>query len=149
MDKKIKKNDVILIADDDDNDVFLTKKAFQKSDIPIIFKRVTNGEELMNYLVRKGEYEKLESSPRPSIILLDLNMPKMDGKEVLVEIKQHPDFKKIPVIVLSTSKAEEDINRTYFLGANSYIVKPTDFKKLVNIVQSLSEYWLKTIELPI
>jgi CheY-like chemotaxis protein len=109
---------------------------------------VEDGEELMNYLHHSGKYTKSGDSPLPGIILLDLNMPKKDGREALKEIKADPKLRRIPVVVLTTSKAEEDIIRTYDLGINSFIVKPVTFDSLVHIVKTLGTYWFEIVELP-
>jgi CheY-like chemotaxis protein len=102
----------------------------------------------MDYLNRRGRFSDPNTSPRPGLILLDLNMPKKDGREVLREIKQSPDLKTIPVVVLTTSKAEEDVLRTYNLGVNSYIVKPVDFSQLVSVMKTLELYWFSIVEVP-
>jgi len=109
---------------------------------------VVNGVELMDYLHQRGDYSDPERSPRPGIILLDLNMPKKDGREALAEIKGDPKLAEIPVIVLTTSKEEEDIHRSYSLHANSYITKPVTFPALVNIVAALGKYWFEIVDLP-
>src|ERR1044071_10352871 len=136
---------VILIAEDDPDDRVLTKEAFEESRLLNEVHFVEDGEELINYLERKGEYAE---SPRPNLILLDLNMPRKDGREALKEIKANPDFRRIPIVVLTTSKAEEDILRTYDLGVNSYITKPVTFKSLVEIIKVLGRYWFEVVELP-
>lgn len=138
----------ILMADDDPEDRMLTKEAFEESHIanPLYF--VEDGEELMDYLHRRGKFSDPAAAPRPGLILLDLNMPRKDGREALREIKQDPELKLIPVIVLTTSKAEEDIYRSYDLGVNSFIVKPVIFESLVEIVKTLGKYWFKIVTLP-
>ena len=102
----------------------------------------------MEYLGRRGEYADPASSPRPGLILLDLNMPKMDGREALREIKSTPELRRIPIVVLTTSKAEEDIFRSYDLGANSFISKPVTFDRLVAIIQQIGTYWFELVETP-
>ena len=109
---------------------------------------VRNGEELLDYLYRRGEYSELKDSPRPGLILLDLNMPRKDGREALQEIKADPDLRQIPIVILTTSKAEEDIYRTYDLGANSFITKPVMFTSLVEVMQNLGKYWFEIVDLP-
>ncbi|XHX80093.1 MAG: response regulator [Stenomitos frigidus ULC029] len=109
---------------------------------------VRNGEELLDYLYRRGEYSELKNSPRPGLILLDLNMPRKDGREALQEIKADPDLRQIPIVILTTSKAEEDIYRTYDLGANSFITKPVMFTSLVEVMQNLGKYWFEIVDLP-
>ena len=137
----------ILMADDDADDRLMTREAFEASHLANDLKFVENGVELLDYLYRRGQYTNPESSPRPSIILLDLNMPKKDGREALEEIKKDPNLRNIRIIVLTTSKAEEDIYRTYNLGAASYITKPVTFESLVDVVKTLGKYWLEIVEL--
>lgn len=137
----------ILMADDDADDRLMTREAFEASHLKNDLKFVENGVELLDYLYRRGEYRDPASSPRPSIILLDLNMPKKDGREALEEIKKDPNLRNIRIIVLTTSKAEEDIYRTYNLGAASYITKPVTFESLVDVVKTLGKYWLEIVEL--
>lgn len=137
----------ILMADDDDDDFLLTKKALAESKLANTLIRVEDGEELMDYLKQRGKYETVEV-PRPGMILLDLNMPRKDGRETLKEIKSDPDLKDIPVIVFTTSKAEEDIFRSYQLGSNSFITKPVTFEKLVGVIAALGAYWFKIVKLP-
>src|SRR5581483_8329567 len=121
----------ILMVDDDKDDRMMAEKALRKNRVinPIHF--LMDGEELMDYLRRKGKYTDPAESPRPCFILLDLNMPKMDGRKALLFVKSDPELKNIPVVVLSTSSAEEDIMRSYNLGANSFITKPVTFDGLV------------------
>ncbi|MCC5638867.1 response regulator [Nostoc sp. CHAB 5844] len=139
----------ILMADDDEDDSMLIREAITLSQLPIDLYAVSNGEELMDYLYRRGQYTDNTLAPRPGLILLDLNMPKKDGLEVLKEIKTDPELRPIPVIVLTTSKAEENIYHTYSLGANSYIVKPMTFSALVELMQTLGKYWFEIVELPL
>jgi CheY-like chemotaxis protein len=147
-DKGIKNSVTILVADDDPEDCLLIKEAFKEGLLLNGLRFVEDGEELMDYLRHEGGYKSPSSSPRPGIILLDLNMPKKDGREALKEIKSDPDLKSIPVVVLTTSKAEEDILRSYNLGANSYITKPVTFAGLVAAIKTLGKYWLQIVELP-
>ena len=137
----------ILMADDDDEDCQLTKEAWEENKLANDLRFVRDGEELLEYLERRGRYSNPDDSPIPGIILLDLNMPKKDGREALEEIKASPDLRRIPVVVLTTSKAEEDILRSYDLGANSYITKPVTFDGLVETVQHLEQYWLSLIHI--
>ncbi|MFH7030133.1 MAG: response regulator [Heteroscytonema crispum UTEX LB 1556] len=139
----------ILMADDDDDDCMLTQEALAESRLANELHIVKDGEELMDYLYRRGQYIDPKSSPRPGLILLDLNMPKKDGREALREIKADPDLKKIPVIVLTTSRADEDIYRTYDLGANSFIIKPVTFASLVEVMKTIGKYWFEIVELPL
>jgi len=139
----------ILMADDDEDDCMLAREALAESQYPSKLYIVKDGEELLNYLYRRGHYAEETTSPRPELILLDLNMPKKDGREVLKEIKANPYLRKIPVVVLTTSKAEEDIYHTYNLGANSFIIKPMQFASLVKIMKAIGSYWFETVELPL
>jgi two-component system response regulator len=136
------------MADDDADDREMTKEAFEESHLANDLRFVEDGAELMDYLLRRGKYINPDDSPRPGILLLDLNMPKKDGREALREIRDNPELQKIRVIVLTTSKAEEDIYRTYELGAVSFISKPVKFESLVDIVKTLGHYWLEIVELP-
>lgn len=139
---------VILMADDDPEDRMLAKDAMQENRLnnPLYF--VEDGEELMDYLLRTGKYADPKDSPRPGLILLDLNMPKKDGRAALKEIKANADLKKIPIVVMTTSKSEEDIFRSYDLGVNSFITKPVTFEGLVELMKALSNYWFKIVKLP-
>lgn len=138
----------ILIADDDADDRVMIRDAFLENRLANDLRFVENGEDLMSYLHRKDKYQKPGDSPRPGLILLDLNMPKKDGREALKEIKSDPELKGIPIVVLTTSRAEEDIYRTYNLGVNSFITKPVTFEALVAITQHLGRYWFEIVELP-
>ncbi len=142
------KSMVILMADDDPDDRLLAKDALAECQLPCELQFVENGEELIDYLKRRGKFEPLAASPRPGLILLDLNMPKKDGREALKEIKGDPDLRKIPVVVLTTSKADTDISRIYELGANSFISKPVSFDNLVMVMKILGHYWFEIVELP-
>lgn len=136
------------MADDNPDDRFLTKEAFLEANLKNKLDFVENGEDLMDYLNRKNKYEYLKNEPLPGLILLDLNMPRKDGREALKEIKSNPFLKKIPVIVLTTSKAEEDILKTYDLGVNSFILKPISFDDFINVIKTLSKYWFEIVQLP-
>jgi CheY-like chemotaxis protein len=138
----------ILIAEDDEEDRMLTIDALSESLLVNRVDFVEDGEDLMNYLHNKGKYADKTAFPLPGLILLDLNMPRKDGREALKEIKSDKRFKKIPVIVLTTSKAEEDIIRTYDLGVNSFITKPVSFNGMVSTMKALGKYWLEIVELP-
>ncbi len=138
----------ILMADDDPDDRQLTKEALEEGRLINEIRFVANGEELMEYLRRQGKYSAPADTPRPGLILLDLNMPRKDGRTVLQEIKSDPALRTIPVVVLTTSKADEDVYRSYDLGVNSYIVKPVTFEALVDILQTLEKYWFEIVELP-
>jgi CheY-like chemotaxis protein len=138
----------ILMADDDPDDRQLTKEALIEGRLINDIRFVENGEEMMDYLRRTGRYAPPAESPRPGLILLDLNMPRKDGRTVLKEIKSDPALRTIPVVVLTTSKADEDVYRSYDLGVNSYIVKPVTFEALVDILVTLEKYWFEIVELP-
>ena len=137
----------ILMADDDPDDRMLMKQALAENELPNVIEFVENGADLMDYLHKRGKYVS-EKTFRPSLILLDLNMPKMDGREALRLIKSDPDLRRIPVIVLTTSKAEEDIFQTYDLGVNSFICKPVRFQELVEVTREIGNYWFGTVALP-
>lgn len=138
----------LLMADDDPDDRMLTKEAMQEALVINDLRFVEDGEELMDYLHRQGQYADPDSSPRPGLILLDLNMPKKDGREALKEIKADPELRRIPIVVLTTSKAEEDVWRTYEMGVSSYITKPVTFEGLIDVMKTLKKYWLEIVELP-
>jgi CheY-like chemotaxis protein len=139
---------VILLADDDEEDRMLTSDALAESRVVNDLRFVEDGEELLDYLYRRNRFAAEGAAPRPGLILLDLNMPKKDGREALKEIKADPELRRIPVIVLTTSKAEEDIYRTYDLGANSFITKPVHFHSLVDVMKEIGRYWIEIVELP-
>ena len=139
----------ILIADDDPDDRELTRDALQECRLANEVHFVKDGEELLDYLHRRGEYKKLTGTRLPGLILLDLNMPRKDGREALKEIKANGDFRRIPIVVLTTSKADEDILRTYDLGVNSYVTKPVTFDSLVEMIKILGKYWFEIVELPV
>lgn len=138
----------ILMADDDEDDRLLTQDALAESRVLNELFFVEDGVELLEYLERKGKFSEKESSPRPGLILLDLNMPRMDGREALQAIKANPNLKGIPVVILTTSKQEEDMVKGYDLGAASYITKPVTFEGLVELMQTLGKYWVEFVELP-
>jgi two-component system response regulator len=139
---------VILMADDDADDRMLARDALEESRVLNELRFVEDGEELMEYLRRSGKYASAADSPRPGLILLDLNMPKKDGREALKEIKSDPNLRRIPVVIMTTSKAEEDIFRSYDFGASSFITKPVTFDRLVELMRTLGEYWVEFVELP-
>jgi len=145
---KSRKNLRILMADDDEDDRFMANEAMDEMDIAGAMDFVENGEELMEYLLKRGKFACREELLHPDIILLDLNMPRKDGREALKEIKSDPALRHIPVVVLTTSRAEEDIAYTYKMGANSYITKPDSFEGLVSVMKSLSAYWFDLVSLP-
>ncbi|HSI33270.1 MAG: response regulator [Phycisphaerae bacterium] len=138
----------ILLADDDSDDRMLARDALKESRLANDMREVENGEELLEYLNRRGKWTNPVLSPVPGLILLDLNMPRKDGREALREIKSDPRFRHIPIVVLTTSKAEEDIYRSYDLGVNSFITKPVTFDGLVGVMKALGRYWFEIVELP-
>lgn len=142
------KTNVILMADDDADDRLLVTDAFVQSDFSGELRFVEDGEQLMDYLLHRGNYEATGKAPRPRLILLDLNMPKKDGREVLREIKADPDLRRIPVVVLTTSQADTDIGGVYELGANSFVSKPVKFEALVKVMKAMDQYWFGIVELP-
>ncbi len=137
---------IILLADDDPDDRLLVKEAFEENHLINPLHTVEDGEELLDYLYKRGKFA--ETAIRPSLILLDLNMPRKSGIEALKEIKSDASLRQIPIVVLTTSKAEEDILRTYDLGVNSFVVKPVTFDSLVDLVRQLGKYWFQLVELP-
>jgi CheY-like chemotaxis protein len=139
---------VILLAEDDPGDQELTRRALEQSRIRNELYIVEDGEEALDYLCRRGKYGDPASSPKPDLMLLDLNMPKMDGKQLLEHMRADPNLRRIPVVALTTSKQENDIIRTYDLGANSYIVKPVNMDQFVNAIKVLKDYWFQIVVLP-
>jgi len=139
----------ILIADDDPDDCLLIREAFEEGPLSGDLQFSQDGEDLLARLRNSGGYEDRGRYPRPGLVLLDLNMPKKDGREVLAEIKGDPELRALPVVVLTTSREEEDIIRSYRLGANSFITKPGTFSELAEAVEALGTYWLKVVELPL
>lgn len=139
---------VILMAEDDPDDRFLTKEALKEAHLANELRFVEDGEDLMDYLLAQGKYAEKDAAPRPGIILLDLNMPRKDGREALKEIKDDPALRLIPVVVLTTSKAEEDILRSYDLGVSGYVTKPVTLQELIGVMKTLGQYWFEIVELP-
>ena len=139
----------ILICDDDEDDRFLTAQALGDARVSNDIRFVEDGEQLLDYLYQRGAFGgEMGKAPRPGLILLDLNMPRMDGREALKLIKGDVTLRDIPVIVLSTTRPDDDIARTYLFGANSFISKPVTFSKLVDAMHTLGQYWVKIVELP-
>ncbi|MDG5778017.1 response regulator [Haloarculaceae archaeon H-GB2-1] len=134
----------ILLAEDNPGDVKLTEKAFEQGHVYNNLNVVTDGVEAMAYLHGEGEYA---DRPRPDLILLDLNMPRMDGTEVLEEIKSDPDLRRIPVVVLTSSDAEEDIAKSYDLHANAYLTKPVDFDGFLDVIERIEDFWLSVVKI--
>lgn len=139
----------IVMADDDVDDRLLFKEALEEIRLGNAIDFAVNGEDLMDYLQRRGDYQKLREIPLPGLILLDLNMPGLDGWQVLQIIKNDPKLRLIPVVILTHSESEEDMLRSYDLSVNSFIVKPVTFEKLVQVVKSLNNYWFEIVRLPV
>lgn len=135
----------ILLVEDNPGDVRLTMEALKDCKMRNTLYVVEDGEEAMSFLYKKGKYA---DAPHPDLILLDLNLPKKNGKEVLFEIKENPKLKRIPVVILTTSKAEEDILKTYDLHANCYITKPVDFDQFISVVRKIEDFWFTIVKLP-
>jgi two-component system response regulator len=138
----------ILIADDDPDDRMLVRDALAETKFVNLVHFVEDGQELLDYLRRQGKYIDPALSPTPGIVLVDLNMPRMDGRTAIAAIKSDPALRHIPITVLTTSRADEDIFRSYHLGVSSYITKPVSFDGLVRVMKSLGQYWFETVELP-
>jgi CheY-like chemotaxis protein len=138
----------ILMAEDDPDDRLLTQEALEEARLANELYFVKDGEELMEYLCHEGRYINPDTAPRPGVILLDLNMPRKDGREALKEIKENPELRRIPVIVLTTSKAEEDILKSYDLGVSGYVTKPVFLEQLVEVMRMIGKYWFEIVELP-
>lgn len=135
----------LLLVEDNPGDVRLTQEAFKESPRKINMSVASDGVEAIDFLRRRGKYA---TAPRPDLILLDLNLPRKNGREVLMEIKNDPDLRRIPVVVMTTSKAEQDIQKAYTLNANCYISKPVDFDEFLGVVQSIEDFWLSKASLP-
>ncbi len=139
----------ILLADDDPDDRLMTQEALAESRLLNKLDMVEDGEQLMDYLRRKGKYSDLADTPLPGLVLLDLNMPRKDGREALKETKADPELRRVPIVVLTTSQAEEDIFKTYDLGVNSFITKPVVFESFVELMLHLGRYWFEIVLLPV
>ena len=144
---KIEQKYCILVADDDTDDQFMLKEAFSSLNVDKEIRTVENGEELLDYLARKGKYDN-ELLPFPKLIMLDLNMPKIDGRQCLRLIRENKEYCKIPIIIFSTSNNPEDISQSYELGANSYIIKPYSYNELVEIIDIIKKYWFSVVKIP-
>ena len=138
----------ILLAEDDPDDRYLIGEALEENLVTNELYVVEDGEELLDYLYQRGKYHEKKKWPRPGLILLDLNMPRKDGREVLGEIKADPELRRIPIVVLTTSQAEDDITYTYDQGISGYITKPASFSGLLETIKAVGEYWLQIVELP-
>jgi CheY-like chemotaxis protein len=139
---------IIVLAEDDDDDYILTQDALQESQVSNDLYRVSDGEELMDYLNRRGQFEDPKSSPTATLVLLDLNMPRKDGRECLREIRSDVTLRHLPVVILTTSKAEEDVAGCYSEGVSSFIRKPVTFEGLVNAMKIMGRYWFEIVEMP-
>ncbi|MEU0938679.1 MULTISPECIES: response regulator [unclassified Embleya] len=135
----------VLLVEDDPGDVLMTREAFEDNKVRNSLHVVSDGVEAVAFLRREGEYA---DAPRPDLILLDLNLPRKDGREVLEEIKADEDLRRIPVVVLTTSEAEEDVLRSYHLHANAYVTKPVDFEQFINVVRHIDEFFVSVVKLP-
>ena len=144
--KKVSNVNIIVLADDDADDRLLVAEAFEENNIPCILKFVEDGVDLLDYLTKQGKYGS-DTDDIPDLILLDINMPRKDGKEALKEIKENPLLKHIPVVMFSTSKSPEDVTITYKLGANSFIVKPSSFEGLLEVTKTIQKYWIDTVSI--
>jgi two-component system response regulator len=139
---------IILLAEDDPGDQELTRRALEEGAIHNELHIVTDGEAALDYLFRRGKYQNPATSPRPDLLLLDLNMPKVDGRQVLQRVRADTNLRRLAVVVLTTSQHEEDIIRTYELGANSYITKPMELRQFMQVIQALETYWFQIVVLP-
>ena len=135
----------VLLVEDDAGDVLLIREAFEHNKVHNNLEVVSDGVEAIAYLRREGEYA---DAPRPDLVLLDLNLPRKDGREVLAEVKEDPGLRRIPVVVLTTSKAEEDVLRSYDLHANAYVTKPVDFDRFIEVVRQIDEFFVSVVKLP-
>jgi CheY-like chemotaxis protein len=135
----------VLLVEDDSGDVLLIREAFEHNKVHNDLAVVSDGVEAIAYLRRQGEHA---NAPRPDLVLLDLNLPRKDGREVLAEVKSDPDLRSIPVVVLTTSKAEEDVLRSYDLHANAYVTKPVDFERFIEVVRQIDEFFVSVVKLP-
>lgn len=136
----------VLMVEDNPDDVDLTFEILKEAKLVVNLSVVTNGVDALDFLAREGQFAK---ASRPDLILLDLNLPKKDGREVLAEVKSHPDWRRIPVVVLTTSQADEDINKAYDLHANCYIQKPLDLLQFTKVVQCIEDFWFTIVKLPV
>ncbi|MDX9851556.1 MAG: response regulator [Anaerolineaceae bacterium] len=139
---------IILMVEDDPDDIYLIGEAIDECQLNAQIYVVEDGEQLLDYLHHKGEYADPEGSPRPDLILLDLNMPRKDGREALAEMKKDPDLRGIPVVVLTTSSAERDMKYSYAQGASGFVTKPVSFSGLREAVCKIGDYWIRTVQLP-
>jgi CheY-like chemotaxis protein len=139
---------IILMVDDDPEDVFLTEHAFRKGKLANNFRSVSNGQQLLDYLRNEGEYTDMVAHPRPHIVLLDINMPIMNGFEALTEVRRDPRISDIPIVIMTTSREHVDISRGYASGASSYISKPVTPQAMMEVVEVIEDYWFKIVQIP-
>jgi CheY-like chemotaxis protein len=142
------KSIIMMYAEDDPEDRMLLKEAWEESELPNELHFVEDGEALMDYLYRRGKYAELSGQLLPGLILLDLNMPKKDGREALREIKADPNLRRIPIVVLTTSREEDDITGSYDMGVSGFVIKPVTFESLREMIKGLTKYWFEIVELP-
>jgi len=135
----------VLLVEDDPGDVLMTREAFEENKVANRLAVVSDGVAALQYLRREGEFA---DAPRPDLVLLDLNLPRMDGREVLAEMKSDEELRKIPVVVLTTSEAEEDVLRSYSLHANAYVTKPVDFARFIEVVRQIDDFFVSVVRLP-
>lgn len=138
----------ILLAEDDPDDRMLTTRALERHMSSLDVRSVSDGEELMDYLCARGTYGAPGAAPKPDLILLDLNMPRKDGREALAEIKSNPNLRRIPVVILTTSEADTDVRQSYDLGVNAFVTKPVTFEKLSEAIDLIGRFWLEVVKLP-
>ncbi|MDE0204582.1 MAG: response regulator [Candidatus Tectomicrobia bacterium] len=138
----------VLLVEDNPRDVRLTERAFEQADVPHDLQVVRDGDEALAYLHREGEYAAADSSPRPHMILLDLNLPRMGGHELMQRVRQDVRFRHVPIIVLTTSARPDDVRQAYDNGANAYLLKPVEFSRFTEVIGHLASFWLETVELP-
>jgi chemotaxis family two-component system response regulator Rcp1 len=138
----------VLLVEDNPRDVRLTQRAFQQAGLPHDLRVVRDGDEALAYLHREGAYKDTATAPRPDVILLDLNLPRMGGHELLREVKQDNRFRQVPIIVLTTSERPDDVRLAYDAGANAYLLKPVEFSRFTEVIGQLGKFWLETVELP-
>lgn len=139
---------IILMVDDDPEDVFLTEHAFRKGKLANDFRSVSNGQEMLDYLRNEGEFTDPVAHPRPHIVLLDINMPVMNGFDALTEVRKDDRISDVPIVIMTTSREHVDISRGYASGASSYIAKPVTPQAMVEVVQAIEDYWMKIVQIP-
>ena len=138
----------VLLVEDNPRDVRLTQRAFEQAKVPHELRVVRDGDEALAYLHREGDYAAADSSPRPDMILLDLNLPRMGGHELMQHVRQDVRFRQVPIVVLTTSARPDDVRQAYDNGANAYLLKPVEFSRFTEVIGHLASFWLETVELP-